>query len=234
MRCARRFPAAPALAPGRPASQDCAHDPRHRQRPRQHRAHRPHDRALRHALPRTASSPRPSRPLAERRRERVATYAKRWAAKEACSKALGTGLRMGIKWRDMGVVNLRTGQPTLVLTGWAAERLAAMTPPGHARPRPPHPDRRPPLGDGRRRDRGPAGSVNGPAAAGGACLDSTGSGRDKTALARSGWTGPTNGDEKQGQGRFPRDRQDRSSTRCCSPASSARCSSSPSGSPRAR
>ena len=45
--------------------------------------------------------------LAERRRERVATYAKRWAAKEACSKALGTGLRMGIKWRDMGVVNLR-------------------------------------------------------------------------------------------------------------------------------
>jgi holo-[acyl-carrier protein] synthase len=69
---------------------------------------------------------------AERRRERIATYAKRWAAKEACSKALGTGLRMGIKWRDMGVVNLPTGQPTLVLTGWAAERLAAMTPPGHA------------------------------------------------------------------------------------------------------
>jgi holo-[acyl-carrier protein] synthase len=68
---------------------------------------------------------------AERRAERVATYAKRWAAKEACSKALGTGLRMGIKWRDMGVVNLRSGQPTMVLTGWAAERVAAMTPPGH-------------------------------------------------------------------------------------------------------
>jgi holo-[acyl-carrier protein] synthase len=69
--------------------------------------------------------------LAERRRERVATYAKRWAAKEACSKALGTGLRMGIKWRDMGVVNLRTGQPTMLLTGWAEDRLRAMTPPGH-------------------------------------------------------------------------------------------------------
>ena len=69
--------------------------------------------------------------MAERRKERVATYAKRWAAKEACSKALGTGLRMGIKWRDMGVVNLRSGQPTMVLTGWAAERMASMTPPGH-------------------------------------------------------------------------------------------------------
>jgi holo-[acyl-carrier protein] synthase len=69
--------------------------------------------------------------LAERRRMRVETYAKRWAAKEACSKALGTGLRMGIKWKDMGVVNLATGQPTMRLTGWAAERLAAMTPAGH-------------------------------------------------------------------------------------------------------
>ena len=69
--------------------------------------------------------------LAERRRERIATFAKRWAAKEACSKALGTGLRMGIKWRDMGVVNLRTGQPTLVLTGWAEARLQALTPSGH-------------------------------------------------------------------------------------------------------
>jgi holo-[acyl-carrier protein] synthase len=68
---------------------------------------------------------------AERRAQRIATYAKRWAAKEACSKALGTGLRMGITWRDMGVVNLRSGQPTMVLTGWAADRLAAMTPPGH-------------------------------------------------------------------------------------------------------
>lgn len=61
----------------------------------------------------------------------AATYAKRWAAKEACSKALGTGLRMGIAWKDMAVVNLWTGQPTMMLTGWAAERLAAMTPEGH-------------------------------------------------------------------------------------------------------
>ena len=62
----------------------------------------------------------------------AATLAKRWAAKEACSKALGTGLRMGIAWRDMQVANLPTGQPTLRLTGWAARRLAALTPPGHA------------------------------------------------------------------------------------------------------
>ena len=59
------------------------------------------------------------------------TYAKRWAAKEACSKALGTGLRMGISWRDMAVTNLPTGQPVMTVTGWAAERLAQMTPPGH-------------------------------------------------------------------------------------------------------
>ena len=70
------------------------------------------------------------RRLAERRAQRVATYAKRWAAKEACSKALGTGLRMGIAWRDMGVVNLRSGQPSMQLTGWAAERLATITPEG--------------------------------------------------------------------------------------------------------
>ncbi|MER2507953.1 holo-ACP synthase [Amaricoccus sp.] len=69
--------------------------------------------------------------LAERRANRAETYAKRWAAKEACSKALGTGLRMGVAWKDMGVVNLPGGQPTLRLTGWAAERLADMTPPGH-------------------------------------------------------------------------------------------------------
>ena len=61
----------------------------------------------------------------------AATYAKRWAAKEACSKALGTGLRMGIAWKDMGVSNLPTGQPVMHLTGWAADRLAQMTPPGH-------------------------------------------------------------------------------------------------------
>jgi holo-[acyl-carrier protein] synthase len=61
----------------------------------------------------------------------AATYAKRWAAKEACSKALGTGLRMGISWKDMAVSNLSTGQPVMHLTGWAADRLAQMTPPGH-------------------------------------------------------------------------------------------------------
>ena len=61
----------------------------------------------------------------------AATYAKRWAAKEACSKALGTGLRMGIAWKDMAVTNLATGQPVMHVTGWAAERLRAMTPPGH-------------------------------------------------------------------------------------------------------
>ncbi|MCW1917245.1 holo-ACP synthase [Rhodobacter sp. KR11] len=61
----------------------------------------------------------------------AATYAKRWAAKEACSKALGTGLRMGIAWKDMAVSNLDTGQPVMALTGWAAQRLAQMTPQGH-------------------------------------------------------------------------------------------------------
>ena len=69
---------------------------------------------------------------AARRRDEAGTLAKRWAAKEACSKALGTGLAMGISWRDMAVVNRRGGQPEMHLTGWAAERLAAMTPPGHA------------------------------------------------------------------------------------------------------
>ena len=67
----------------------------------------------------------------ERRADVAGTYAKRWAAKEACSKALGTGLRMGIAWKDMGVRNLRTGQPTMELTGWAADKLAKMTPDGH-------------------------------------------------------------------------------------------------------
>ncbi len=68
---------------------------------------------------------------AERRADVVGTYAKRWAAKEACSKALGTGLRMGISWKDMAVENLDTGQPVMEVTGWAAERLREMTPPGH-------------------------------------------------------------------------------------------------------
>jgi len=66
----------------------------------------------------------------EHRRERVASYTKRWAAKEACAKALGTGLRMGVAWREMGVVNLHSGQPTITLTGGAAERLQALMPPG--------------------------------------------------------------------------------------------------------
>ena len=68
---------------------------------------------------------------AEGRRDIAGTYAKRWAAKEACSKALGTGLRMGISWKDMAVSNLASGQPVMHVTGWAAERLKAMTPAGH-------------------------------------------------------------------------------------------------------
>ena len=63
---------------------------------------------------------------------RAASYAKRFAAKEACSKALGTGLRRGVFWRDMGVVNLPSGRPTLQLTGGAALQLAQLTPPGCA------------------------------------------------------------------------------------------------------
>ena len=68
---------------------------------------------------------------AERRRDVAGTYAKRWAAKEACSKALGTGLRMGIAWKDMAVSNLETGQPRMHLTGWAALKMIEMTPVGH-------------------------------------------------------------------------------------------------------
>ena len=60
----------------------------------------------------------------------AASYAKRFAAKEACAKALGTGMRAGVFWRDMGVVNLPGGRPTMVLTGGALERLKAITPPG--------------------------------------------------------------------------------------------------------
>ncbi|HOP21177.1 MAG TPA: holo-ACP synthase [Parvularculaceae bacterium] len=67
----------------------------------------------------------------ERRRNRAASYAKRFAAKEACSKALGTGLSRGVFWRDMGVVNLPGGKPTLALTGGAAIRLREITPAGH-------------------------------------------------------------------------------------------------------
>ncbi len=67
----------------------------------------------------------------DRRRERAASYAKRFAAKEACAKALGTGMSHGVFWRDMGVVNLPGGKPTMNLTGGAAARLAEMLPDGH-------------------------------------------------------------------------------------------------------
>ncbi|MGD0420404.1 MAG: holo-ACP synthase [Xanthobacteraceae bacterium] len=71
------------------------------------------------------------RAKAERRRNRVETYAKRFAAKEACAKALGTGLRAGVWWRDIGVTNLPSGRPTLQLTGGAKRRLEAITPAGY-------------------------------------------------------------------------------------------------------
>ncbi len=67
----------------------------------------------------------------EGRAQRAASYAKRFAAKEACAKALGTGLNKGVYWRDMGVVNLPGGKPSMVLTGGAAERLKALTPAGY-------------------------------------------------------------------------------------------------------
>ncbi|MEO1149824.1 MAG: holo-ACP synthase [Pseudomonadota bacterium] len=68
----------------------------------------------------------------DRRHLRAASYAKRFAAKEACAKALGTGIARGVFWRDMGVVNLPGGKPTLALTGGARDRLAALTPEGFA------------------------------------------------------------------------------------------------------
>ena len=67
----------------------------------------------------------------ERRTDVAGTYAKRWAAKEACSKALGTGLAMGIAWKDMSVTNLASGQPVMHVTGWAEKRLEELTPEGH-------------------------------------------------------------------------------------------------------
>lgn len=70
------------------------------------------------------------RARSERKADRAASYAKRFAAKEACAKALGTGIHQGVFWRDMGVVNLPSGKPTMALTGGAAKRLAAITPPG--------------------------------------------------------------------------------------------------------
>jgi holo-[acyl-carrier protein] synthase len=70
------------------------------------------------------------RARSERKTDRASSYAKRFAAKEACAKALGTGFKRGVFWRDMGVVNLRSGQPTMALTGGAADRLAQITPEG--------------------------------------------------------------------------------------------------------
>lgn len=72
------------------------------------------------------------RTKSDKRRLRAASYAKRFAAKEACSKALGTGFRKGVFWRDLGVINRPGGQPTMALTGGAAERLASMLPAGMA------------------------------------------------------------------------------------------------------
>jgi len=71
------------------------------------------------------------RAKSDRRATRAASYARRFAAKEACSKALGSGIRMGVAWREMGVVNLPSGQPTLSLTGGALARLEALLPEGH-------------------------------------------------------------------------------------------------------
>jgi holo-[acyl-carrier protein] synthase len=71
------------------------------------------------------------RAKSDRRAARAPSYARRFAAKEACAKALGTGLAQGVFWRDMEVVNLPGGRPTLRLTGGAAARLAALIPPGH-------------------------------------------------------------------------------------------------------
>jgi holo-[acyl-carrier protein] synthase len=71
------------------------------------------------------------RARSERRRARAASYAKRFAAKEACAKALGTGMSRGVFWRDMGVVNLPGGKPTMQLTNGAAKRLLEMLPKGH-------------------------------------------------------------------------------------------------------
>ena len=71
------------------------------------------------------------RAKSDSRRNRAASYAKRFAAKEACAKALGTGLSRGVFWRDMGVVNMPSGKPTMALSGGAAARLAQITPAGH-------------------------------------------------------------------------------------------------------
>jgi holo-[acyl-carrier protein] synthase len=71
------------------------------------------------------------RQKSDRRAQRAASYAKRFAAKEACAKALGTGMSWGVYWRDLGVVNLPSGKPTMKLTGGAAKALARLVPAGH-------------------------------------------------------------------------------------------------------
>lgn len=71
------------------------------------------------------------REKSDRRKERAASYAKRFAAKEACSKALGTGVKFGVAWRELGVVNLPSGKPTMVLAGGAAKRLDELTAKGY-------------------------------------------------------------------------------------------------------
>jgi len=71
------------------------------------------------------------RTRSDRKADRAASYAKRFAAKEACAKALGTGIKHGVFWRDMGVANLPSGKPTMVLTGGALKRMDALTPAGH-------------------------------------------------------------------------------------------------------
>ena len=92
------------------------------------------------------------RARAERKKDRIETYAKRFAAKEACAKALGTGMRGGVWWRDMGVVNLPSGRPTMQLTGGALHRLQALTPARLRGPHRPHHHRRGADGAGFRRD----------------------------------------------------------------------------------
>ena len=108
-------------------------DRRHRLRPVQHRAHPEFARPLGRQVPRTASSPTSSGSKAASRPHTIAgTLAKRFAAKEAFSKAVGTGFKRGVFMKDIGVVNLPSGAPTLQLTGGARARLDALAPEGHA------------------------------------------------------------------------------------------------------
>ena len=101
-----------------------------------------------------ACSRRLERAKADKRRNRAETYAKRFAAKEACAKALGTGLRAGVWWRDMGVVNLPSGRPTMELTGGAKRRLAGDHARGLRGAHRPHHHRRRADGPGLRHDLG--------------------------------------------------------------------------------